>query len=200
MPKTTPKTTTHRVKKIRFKQEVRDGKLFFNGKGALFSNVTAFKSDGTCVDTWYHRSKIVAPEEFLEKAATVLNTGNYWKMLVDYMARYARNPSSDYWSHNCNGRYPGDCKVKVLFLEFKDELKLKPLHEWDQQKLDIMRECHRRRAKEDSAFVKGLLESGEKELVEDTSHPFWGRGKEGKGQNWQGKLLMELRLDLQKKK
>ena len=45
---------------------------------------------------------------------------------------------------------------------------------------------------------KALLETGTKEIKEDTSHEFWGRGREGKGQNMLGKLWMQFREKLHK--
>lgn len=46
-----------------------------------------------------------------------------------------------------------------------------------------------------------LLSTGEDELVEDSPIDYyWGIGADGTGKNMLGKLLMELRTDLMKKK
>jgi len=42
-----------------------------------------------------------------------------------------------------------------------------------------------------------LLATGEAELVEDSAHdPFWGIGRDGRGANWLGRLLMKVRQEM----
>ena len=47
---------------------------------------------------------------------------------------------------------------------------------------------------EQNEEVRRILEAtGDREIVEDTPHAFWGRGHDGKGRNELGKLWMEIR-------
>ena len=73
------------------------------------------------------------------------------------------------------------------------------LPHWDQNKLDIMRELLKQKFTHDSEFGMRLIATGDAKLVENTSHPFWGIGKYNQGENWLGRLLMEIRDDLSPK-
>ena len=42
-----------------------------------------------------------------------------------------------------------------------------------------------------------LLATGEAELIEDSAHdPFWGIGRDGRGENRMGRLLMKVRQEI----
>jgi ribA/ribD-fused uncharacterized protein len=69
--------------------------------------------------------------------------------------------------------------------------------EWDDVRLDVMRKGLEAKFAM-PAFAAVLLSTGtatlEQESVDDA---FWGIGADGNGENWTGKLLMELRTKLQ---
>jgi len=85
---------------------------------------------------------------------------------------------------------------------------------WDEMKVDVMRELVRQKFESPRAAGKGgqnerlfgyhtlLLKTGEVEIVEgnDWHDVFWGKcgcpGHGGKGENWLGRLLMEVREEL----
>jgi hypothetical protein len=63
----------------------------------------------------------------------------------------------------------------------------------DEERRDIMRSVLKAKKEQCEEFRAFLEASKGCELIEDTSDPFWGRGKDGTGKNWLGKILMELR-------
>ena len=68
--------------------------------------------------------------------------------------------------------------------------------DWDTVKVDIMRGLLREKFSQEPE-KQVLLSTGERELVEGNwwGDTFWGVC-EGKGENWLGRLLMEVRNDL----
>ena len=64
---------------------------------------------------------------------------------------------------------------------------------WQQKKLDVMRDLLTEKLKVCDKAKTTLLDTGSKVIQEDTTHEFWGRGKSGHGSNMLGKLWMELR-------
>jgi ribA/ribD-fused uncharacterized protein len=75
----------------------------------------------------------------------------------------------------------------------------KPLRaDWEQVKLDVMREALRAKFTQHADLRKLLIETGRAELVEHSKKDrFWGDGGDGSGRNMLGKLLMELRAALE---
>lgn len=66
--------------------------------------------------------------------------------------------------------------------------------DWDEVKLKIMEEILRAKVAQHPYVKKKLVESGDKELVEDSwRDDFWGWGPDKNGQNNLGKLWMEIR-------
>eukprot|EP00842_Homolaphlyctis_polyrhiza_P006552 jgi/Hompol1/6899/HPOL_005118-RA len=72
-----------------------------------------------------------------------------------------------------------------------------PLREdWEQIKLDVMRDALAAKFEQNEDCKELLLESGDAKLIEDAPNDnFWGIGK-GYGLNWLGMLLMELRTKM----
>lgn len=67
---------------------------------------------------------------------------------------------------------------------------------WSAEKLETMRDILRCKLKQHPYIQKQLKESGAAELVEDSpKDSFWGRGKDWNGQNYLGKIWMELRSE-----
>lgn len=71
---------------------------------------------------------------------------------------------------------------------------------WERNKVGIMREVLAIKFQQPLAMSR-LLETGEAALREASPYDsFWGIGSDGKGENWLGKLLMELRTTLRAEK
>jgi ribA/ribD-fused uncharacterized protein len=68
--------------------------------------------------------------------------------------------------------------------------------DWDDVKVDIMREIIRAKAMQHDYVMKKLLATGDRELVENSwRDDFWGWGPNRDGQNHLGKLWMEVRAE-----
>lgn len=79
--------------------------------------------------------------------------------------------------------------------------KVKIREDWEEVKVDVMREALQAKFAEHAELRELLLSTGDEPLVEAAARDyFWGVGKDGTGQNWLGKLLMELREQLQNEK
>jgi len=78
--------------------------------------------------------------------------------------------------------------------------KKRPLRkDWDEVKNDIMREAIHAKFTQYQTLKDILLASGNAEIIEHTANDnYWADGGDGSGQNWLGKLLMELREQLKK--
>jgi ribA/ribD-fused uncharacterized protein len=69
--------------------------------------------------------------------------------------------------------------------------------DWDDVKVDIMRDILRAKAAQHEYVRRKLLATGDRELVEDSwRDDFWGWGPNRDGQNMLGKLWMEVRSEL----
>lgn len=69
--------------------------------------------------------------------------------------------------------------------------------DWEEVKIDIMRAAVRKKFRTHAELTQLLLDTGDEELIEAAPMDyFWGRGKSGSGQNWLGKILMEVRSEL----
>lgn len=75
-----------------------------------------------------------------------------------------------------------------------------PRQDWNDVKLDVMRQGDLAKFSQHEVLLKLLLATGDAELVEDSeSEPFWGVGHDGQGFNWAGRILMEVRAKLASK-
>lgn len=71
--------------------------------------------------------------------------------------------------------------------------------DWDAVKVGIMREILRAKAEQHEYVRRKLLETGDRELVENSwRDSFWGWGPNRDGQNMLGKLWMEIRAELRR--
>lgn len=69
--------------------------------------------------------------------------------------------------------------------------------DWESVKIDVMRKAVQAKFQTHEKLRTLLLSTGDEELVEDAAHDtFWGCGADGSGQNWLGRILMELREQL----
>lgn len=74
---------------------------------------------------------------------------------------------------------------------------LAPRADWDAVKLDMMRRAVRAKFKQNRRIREQLLATGEEELVhESSSDAFWGRNRDGAGENRLGQILAEVRREL----
>ena len=66
--------------------------------------------------------------------------------------------------------------------------------DWDEVKLGIMKDILRAKVKQHPYAKKKLLDSGDRELIEDSwRDAYWGWGQNKDGENHLGKLWMEVR-------
>ena len=66
--------------------------------------------------------------------------------------------------------------------------------DWEAVKLDVMREAVRAKFTQYPDLAAILLGTGDAELVEHTAKDsYWADGGDGSGQNWLGRILMEVR-------
>jgi ribA/ribD-fused uncharacterized protein len=72
--------------------------------------------------------------------------------------------------------------------------------DWDDVKVDIMRDILREKADQHEYVRRKLLATGERELIENSwRDDFWGWGPNHDGQNMLGRLWMEIRSELRAK-
>jgi ribA/ribD-fused uncharacterized protein len=70
--------------------------------------------------------------------------------------------------------------------------------DWDSIKVDVMRRAVYAKFSQNPGLKQALLATGNAELIEDSPRDmFWGSGADGSGQNWLGRILMEVRGQLQ---
>jgi ribA/ribD-fused uncharacterized protein len=68
---------------------------------------------------------------------------------------------------------------------------------WEEIKLDIMKEILHCKVKQHSYVMKKLLQSGDREIIEDSwRDEYWGWGEDKNGKNMLGKLWMEVRKEI----
>jgi ribA/ribD-fused uncharacterized protein len=66
--------------------------------------------------------------------------------------------------------------------------------DWEDVKLDVMRAAVRCKFATHAELAELLLSTGNQELIEAApGDDFWGCGESGTGQNWLGRILMEIR-------
>lgn len=87
---------------------------------------------------------------------------------------------------NCNS--PGAAKKLGQLCSLRDD--------WNNVKLDIMRIGLKNKFNQNPIIKQYLIDTGDEELIEGNywKDTYWGVC-DGKGENWLGKLLMELRAN-----
>jgi ribA/ribD-fused uncharacterized protein len=72
-----------------------------------------------------------------------------------------------------------------------------PRADWMAVKRDIMRRADRAKYDQHPDLAERLLATDEAEIVEDSPYDdFWGVGRDATGENWAGRILMEVRAAL----
>lgn len=75
--------------------------------------------------------------------------------------------------------------------------KVKIRRDWESAKINIMRRAVRAKFETHEDLQSLLVSTGEEKIIEDAQgDAFWGCGADGKGKNWLGRILMELREEL----
>ena len=113
-------------------------------------------------------------------------------------------PTNEHWfqSENCADFYD---KIDVIMADGPKEAKklgreFEMRDNWDEIKVLYMYKGLRAKFTKNRDLMKYLLDTGDAELVEDSPYDsYWGRGRDWKGENKMGKLLMRLRDELRKK-
>lgn len=73
--------------------------------------------------------------------------------------------------------------------------------DWNQNKVERMRAVLRAKFEQNPHLGLKLVQTGNAELIEASrTDTFWGIGKNGKGQNMLGRLLMQLRAELRRRR
>lgn len=72
-----------------------------------------------------------------------------------------------------------------------------PRPDWDTAKADIMRRADLAKYAQNRDLRELLCATGDAEIVKDSPHDaFWGIGRDALGENWAGRILMEVRARL----
>jgi predicted NAD-dependent protein-ADP-ribosyltransferase YbiA (DUF1768 family) len=169
------------------------------GKGDVFSNMYRMKKpleiNGRfflCLEVAYHLAKLVGKDidEFLDEVLPLLNTGSKAKTFAEYMCT---KPTSKFWTHD-KVRYDSYLPLKKAARKWHTRVKMR--EDWDNKKVPIMYRLLHIRAHQDTEFKEALLATGNLHIIEVGSNPFWSIGKDQKGQNQLGKLMVRVRRDL----
>lgn len=83
--------------------------------------------------------------------------------------------------------------------KFAQENKHLQVKNWDEIKVGVMKDILREKVKQHPYVMKKLIQSGNKELIEDSwRDDFWGWGENKDGKNMLGKLWMEVREEVRR--
>lgn len=92
-----------------------------------------------------------------------------------------------------------NAKSAHLALKIAEENSDKKQKNWDDIKLTVMKEILICKVNQHEYVKKKLLQSGDREIVEDSWRDnYWGWGESKQGENHLGKLWMEVRKEFQK--
>jgi ribA/ribD-fused uncharacterized protein len=79
------------------------------------------------------------------------------------------------------------------------EHKAKERPDWDDVRVEIMTEILQAKAQQNADVADCLRSTGSKQIIENSPwDDFWGCGPNGDGQNMSGKILMQIRDELNK--
>jgi hypothetical protein len=90
-----------------------------------------------------------------------------------------------------------NCRSAHEALKLAEANKDKCRGDWNEIKLKVMKEILRVKVQQHPYVKKKLIESGDKELIEDSwRDSYWGWGSNKDGENHLGKLWMEVREEI----
>lgn len=124
---------------------------------------------------------------------------NFWPAVVEldgveyptvehaYQAAKCKHRSDRDWINRAPT--PGEAKRRARQVDIR--------RDWDEIKLRVMESLVRQKFAKDP-LKQRLLDTGEQELVEGNTwgDTFWGVSYGGKGSNWLGRILMDVRAEL----
>lgn len=88
-------------------------------------------------------------------------------------------------------------KTPMIAARMGRDRKQKLRRNWDSIKIDVMRKALYAKFTQYEELKALLLSTEDAKIIEHTENDsFWGDGGDGKGKNWLGRLLMELREEL----
>ena len=118
--------------------------------------------------------------------------GVYWATVEHYF-QAQKFPGTEYEGQIRQAKSPKQAKT----LGRRRDWPLR--NDWEEVKLDIMRQAVQRKFETHADIRAVLLSTGDEELVENAPNDyFWGAGQFGTGQNMLDKILMEVRDVLRK--
>ena len=128
---------------------------------------------------------------------------NFYPVAIKVKGKLFKTAEAAYQHNKAETMGDRDCARKIQQTDkgitaMRLAEKIKTNKKWSETKLSVMESIVKEKIRVCPNARKVLLESGSKEIVEDTPHEYWGRGRQGQGQNQLGKLWMKLRSELQK--
>jgi ribA/ribD-fused uncharacterized protein len=89
-------------------------------------------------------------------------------------------------------------KSPMIAARMGRDRKKKLRRDWESVKIAVMRKALQAKFTQHPDIQAILLATGDAKIVEHTENDrYWGDGGDGSGQNWLGRLLMELRAEWQ---
>jgi N-glycosidase YbiA len=89
---------------------------------------------------------------------------------------------------------PGTPPARILTKSWFHRNNATPRADWLEVKRDVMRRADLAKFLQNPDLCESLRSTEDAELIEDSPfEPFWGIGPDGTGQNWVGRIVMEVR-------
>jgi N-glycosidase YbiA len=147
-------------------------------------------------------SEEAGPIEFSSKSASYNELSNFHKSkflldgkewpTVEHYFQAQKFPTSPEYQEKIRGASePNRAKTFGASKEFPIR------NDWDSYREEVMRKALKAKFEQNPNLKTLLLSTTGRPLVEDTSDAYWGQGRNKKGKNRLGLLLMELRDSLQ---
>jgi len=90
-----------------------------------------------------------------------------------------------------------NAKSPLIALELAKKYKLQRKKNWNKIKIKVLLELVKEKVNQHDEVKNALLATGVEEIVEDNPNDsFWGVGRDGKGENQMGKILMRIRKEI----
>lgn len=139
----------------------------------------------------YFYSKIEAFAEFSNFAPLGIEMDGLWWPTVEHYFQAQKFHDADYREKIRKANTPKSAKA------LGRTRKLPLRSDWEEVKVDLMRDAILKKFETHDAARTLLLSTGDEELIENSLNDyFWGGGRTGTGQNMLGRILMEVRTAL----
>jgi ribA/ribD-fused uncharacterized protein len=111
---------------------------------------------------------------------------------VENAYMFAKNPNNEEWLNKCLSMSPGDVKKASKLISIRED--------WDSVKLSIMYELLKQKFTQEP-FRTNLIETRNENIVEGNrwNDTFWGvdiKNTPNVGENWLGRLIMDIRTKI----